>query len=85
MKSLLFHAIQPSSHQPQMDWANFLREAGNLALPQGAERLGLNVWLLPDDGKTYLDLSRIGRQHATATRVLAIVHSSDWQPVSTPP
>jgi hypothetical protein len=85
MKSLLFHAIQPGRHQPQLDWANFLREAGDLALPEGTEQLAPNVWLLPDDGQTYLFLSRIGHRHAIATRTLPFVHASGWQPLSTPP
>ena len=85
MKSLLFHAIQPGSHQPQRDWANFLREAALFQLPALAERLSPNVWLLPDDGQIYLHLSRIGHRHAIATRVLPFVSASDWQPLSTPP
>ena len=82
MKTLLFHAIQPGSHQPQRDWANFLRAASFLELPAQAEQLAANIWLLPDDGKAYLDLARIGHQHATETRILPFVHASDWQPLS---
>lgn len=84
MKTLLFHAIQPASHQPQLDWANFLRDASFLKLPDGSEQLARNVWLLPDELNACQDLARLGRQHAIATRVLAIVHSSNWQPLSPP-
>lgn len=86
MKSLLFHAIQPERHEPrQLDWDGFLRDAALVALPAEAERLARNVWLLPDDPSAYLSLSRIGHQHAIATRVLPVVHGSDWQPLSTLP
>jgi hypothetical protein len=85
MRSLLFHAIQPDRHQPQLDWANFLREAALLRLPAGAEQLAPNVWLLPDDGKTYLLLSQMGQRHATETRIRPFVSASDWQPLSTRP
>jgi hypothetical protein len=85
-KLLLFHAIQPARHQPQQDWANFLREAGLLQLPADAEQLAPNVWLLPDDEEqTYLRLSRLGHRHATATRIRPFFPASGWQPLSTPP
>jgi hypothetical protein len=85
MKSLLFHAIQPASHQPQRDWANFLRDAALVQLSADAEQLAPNVWLLPDDGRTYLLLSQMGQRHATETRVRPFVSASDWQPLSTRP
>jgi len=85
MKSLLFHAIQPASHQPQVDWTVFLNDASNLPLPLQTERLARNVWLLPDDGQSYLLLSRLSHQRAIASRVLPVVHASAWQPLSTPP
>lgn len=81
-KKLLFHAVEPERHQPQRDWANFLRDAGNLALPPDAERLAPNVWLLPDDDRSYLLLSQLGERHATETRILPLSPASDWQPLS---
>jgi hypothetical protein len=84
-KYLLFHAIRPESHQPQQDWLNFLRDAASSRLPAGAERLAQNVWVLPDDGRTYLVLSRIGDAHATETRILPFASALDWQPLSRRP
>jgi hypothetical protein len=85
MKSLLFHAIPAATHQLQFDWNEFLREAANYQLPRGAEQLAENVWLLPDDDRTYRDLAKLGHQHAIETRVRPIVHVSDWQRLSPPP
>lgn len=82
MKILLFHAIAPQRHQSQKDWAMFVREAASLPLPDEAEQLAPNVWLLPDDGKTSLLLSRIGEKTATETRIRPFLSASDWQPLS---
>lgn len=83
MKTLLFHAIQPGRERSQTDWENFLREASFLKLPEQAERLAPNVWLLPDDDEhTYLTLSQLGEKHATETRICPFVGASDWQPLS---
>jgi hypothetical protein len=84
MKTLLFHAVPAQSHQSQLDWENFLREAALLQLPTGSEQLAPNVWMLPDDG-TDRHLALIGHRNAIATRVLAVVHSSNWQALSPPP
>src|SRR5277367_3391972 len=64
MKRLMFHAIQPQPHEPQGDWENFLREASFLQLPQDTEQLAPNVWLLPDDRLSYLELSKVGQRNA---------------------
>ena len=85
MKSLLFHAIPPEAHQSQRDWENFLRDAALEPLPADAEQLARNVWLIPDDGRTYLVLSPIGHRNAIATRVLRVAHGSEWQRLSSPP
>lgn len=84
-KRLLFHAILPGPHQPQIDWENFLRKARSLQLPTDAERLAPNVWLLPDEGDAYLLLSRLGHEHAIETRILPFRPASDWQPLSSRP
>jgi hypothetical protein len=85
-KLLLLHAIQPGSHEPrQNDWAMFLRHATLLQLPAEAEQLAPNVWLLPDDGKAYLLLSRLGHQHAIETRTLPFSSAYDWKPLSPRP
>jgi hypothetical protein len=80
MKSLWFHAIQPA--KPSQDSEDFLFDAATLALPDTAEQLAPNVWLLPADDRVYLDLSQIGHQHGIATRCLVFVHKPDWQPLS---
>jgi len=86
MKRLvLFHAIQPARHEPQRDWANFLREAALLNLPEDAEQLAPNVWLLTDDKRAYLGLSRTCHAHAIASRILPFSSANDWQPLSTRP
>lgn len=86
MKTLLFHAIPPGRDDPrQLDWHNFLHDAALLEMPTGAEQLAPNVWLLPDEINSCVVLSRLCHQRAIATRVLAIVHASDWHPLSPPP
>ena len=86
MKKLLFHAIQPARHEPrQLDWEGFVHDAGLEPLPAEAEQLAPNVWLLPNDGNSYLALSKMGQRHSIATRLLPFVPASDWQPLSTPP
>jgi hypothetical protein len=80
MKSLLFHAIQPT--KTSQDWDDFLFDAATLALPDGAEKLAPNVWLLPPNDQAYLRLAQIGHQHGIETRCVAVVHSSAWQPLS---
>lgn len=86
MKTLLFHAIQPDPVQRgRHDWDSFVREASLADLPDGVEKLAPNVWLLPDETESCLTLSRLGHRWSIATRVLAIVHASDWQPLSPPP
>jgi hypothetical protein len=83
-KRLLFHAIPPSPDRPQAQWGDFLRDAALLPLPADAEQLAENTWLLPDDGKSYLLLGRLGHQHATETRVLPFFPASAWQRLSPP-
>lgn len=85
MKSLLFHAIEPGRHQSQLDWENFLRDAALSDLPDSAEQLAPNVWILPNDNRSYLMLAQIGSRHSIATRTLPFVHASGWQPLSSPP
>ncbi len=85
MKMLLFHAVPPESHQSRIDWEGFLREAADFQLPAEAERLAPYVWLLPAEGRAYLDLANIGRNHAIETRCQTFVHGSGWQPLSPPP
>jgi hypothetical protein len=85
MKSLLFNAIPPDSRGSRPDWDAFLRAAALEQLLMGAEQLAPNVWVLPDDGQTYLILSRIGDRWSIATRTLPFSRASDWQPLSTPP
>ena len=86
MKSLLFHAIRPDPvSRGTLDWDSFLRAAAQAALPDAVDRLAPNVWLLPDDGQSYLLLSQIGHRWSIATRILPFVHASDWQPLSPPP
>ena len=84
-KLLLFHAIAAERHQSQIDWKNFLREASDLPLPDDAEILAPNVWLLPDDKRSYLLLSRLGQKHAIETRCLPFSSASDWQLLSSCP
>jgi len=81
MKLILFQAIPPKREQPQRDWINFLTAAEQFPLPDHAEKLAPNVWILPE-GQAYLDLSRLAAKHATATRCLPFAASSGWQPLS---
>jgi hypothetical protein len=76
MKSLMFHAILSEEADK---WNDFLTAAALVDLPEEAERLAQNVWLLPVRGELWLELSRIARQHAIACRCLSIVHRSEWQ------
>lgn len=85
MKRHLFHAIPPASHESQSGWEGFLRDTELEHLPAEVEKLARNVWLLPDDHKTYLVLSKIGHAHAIATRMLPFLSASGWQPLSTHP
>lgn len=85
MKSRLFHAIPPSPDEPQDAWSAFLRDAALWALPEDAECLAPNVWVLPDDRRSYLDLAQIGHRHGIETRTLPFVAASEWQPLSRHP
>ena len=76
MKSLLFHAYQSDR---QVDWSNFLREAGQWQIPEGGERLSQNVWMLPENPTVEAELARICRRHAITGRCVAIVHKAVWQ------
>jgi hypothetical protein len=84
-KQVLFHAIPAESHQSQRDWTNFLRDASFVELPEQAEQLAPNVWVLPDDNRSYLLLSCVAQKNAIETRILPFSTGSDWQPLSTHP
>jgi hypothetical protein len=81
MHAVLLHAIIPDRSQPQRDWANFAREAEQIRLPQGAEKLADNVWLLPprNQNPTLTTLLSIAKKHATACRSLAVDATAAWQ------
>jgi len=79
-KLVLFHAIQPSEDRAE-DWEAFLAETALLDDLPG-EPLAPNVWLLPDDQRVWLRLSRIGHQRGIETRCLPFSSSVDWQPLS---
>jgi len=80
MKSLLFHAIKPP--RPTPAWDDFLFDASTLALPDGAQKLAENVWLLPPGDRFYRQVAQLGHQHGIETRCVAIVHGAGWQPLS---
>ncbi len=86
MKILLFQAIQPDfvvhGHH---DWDSFLREASQVDLPLGSERLAQSVWLLPDGYQTEIALARMATRWNVETQIRAFVHASDWQPLSPRP
>jgi hypothetical protein len=77
MKSLLFHAPR-SDPDDDEGWSRFLGEASLWLLPDGADQLAPNVWLLPARGNAYLELARLCRQHSIAPRCLEIAHAAGW-------
>lgn len=83
MKMLLFHAVKPAPHEPrELDWDGFTREARIWTLPEGAERLAPNVWVLPDDGKAEMDLANIAQRYDIATRSRPFARESSWHQLS---
>jgi hypothetical protein len=46
MRAVLVHALKPDLSRPQRDWSDFLRAAQQVSLPQGAEQLAENIWIV---------------------------------------
>jgi hypothetical protein len=81
MKSLLFYVL-PTWRRG--DRANFLAAVRDLELPDGAERLAENVWLVAADSEAFLSLSRACRRNAIDARFLPVVHETGWQNLEHP-
>ena len=83
MRCLLFRAIQPDRAMPQTPYTFFVREAGQVRLPAGAERIAENVWLfcLPDNDALLATFRSIAKKHDSACQMLEFERGSSWQPV----
>ena len=79
MRSLLFHA---TSKGYPLDWKEFLREARELTLPEGAYQLAENVWVLPlPECQRFLEILKrlAGRKPLSiAVRTLEFDSEASW-------
>jgi hypothetical protein len=72
--------IQATSYGRPIDWSNFCRQAGNLSLPIGVERLAENVWLAEQaHGTAFVALLRqVAKRNAISFRSLEFAPTSAW-------
>jgi hypothetical protein len=78
MKAVIFYA--PESVYKR-EWATFIRQAGDLNVPQTARRLAPNVWFftLPEGETFRRELAALAKQRGLLSHSLEVACEGQWR------